>query len=102
MQDNYALVVIVPVEVKDELIDTLMGLSEISGFSMTEIAGYSREHVQYSQREQVAGYRILCRFEILHTMEHRAQLLEALEPVCKVARARYWITAVVEHGHFGN
>ena len=25
MQDNYALVVVVPAEVKDELIDTLMG-----------------------------------------------------------------------------
>lgn len=102
MQDNYALVVVVPAEVKDELIDTLMGLAEISGFSMTEIAGYSREHDQYSQREQVAGYRILYRFEILHALEHRARLLQALEPACKLAHARYWITPVVEQGHFGD
>lgn len=100
MQDNYTLVIVVPIEVKDELIDAMMELTEISGFSMSEIAGYSREHAQYSLQERVQGYRTMYRFEILHTLEQRSRLLQALKPTCQVANARYWITPVVETGHF--
>jgi hypothetical protein len=102
MPDNYILFVIVPVAIKDELVDTLITLKEITGFSLVEIAGYSREHSHFSQREMVAGYQTQYRFEVMHSQDQQVRLLETLAPLCATAHARYWITPVVEQGHFGS
>ncbi len=85
--------------IRDDLIDALIQLEEVSGFSMQAIDGYSREHSQYDLREQVAGYRRLCRVEILHEVEHEAALLAALEAVCSASPIRYWITPLQSAGH---
>ena len=53
MDDAQILVAIVPAEIKDDVIDTLIALEPISGFNLTRIAGYSREHSHFSLRERV-------------------------------------------------
>lgn len=101
MSECQILVVVIPNELKDELVDTLISLEGISGFNMARIAGFSREHSQYNLRERVVGYRDLFRFEVVHAQPDQAGLLEALEPVCGRARSRYWIVPLLEEGHFG-
>lgn len=97
---NQILVVIVPEEIKDNLIDQLMALDFISGFSLGQIDGYSRAHSHYSINEQVEGYRKLYRFEVLHQENQEAQILGALKATCSKIKARYWILPVTSMGHF--
>ena len=101
MPERQMLVVVVPDELKDELVDTLISLEGVSGFNIARIAGFSREHSQYNLRERVVGYRDLFRFEVVHEQPDQARLLEALEPVGGRASSRYWIVPLLEEGHFG-
>jgi len=93
------LVVIVPVEIKDDLVDTLMSLKSVSGFNFSEIGGYSKIHSQYDISEQVQGYRKLRRFEIVHHSDEEALILETLRKVCKNVQVRYWISPINSMGH---
>lgn len=98
--DNQALIIIAPREIKDDLVDDLMQLDIISGFSLTVIDGYSREHSHYSVDEQVEGYRRFFRFEILHRTTQEQQILEALKQTCGPANIRYWLQPVSKVGRF--
>jgi len=100
MPNCQLLVIVVPGEIKDDVVDTLMELEDISGFNLAKIAGYSKEHSQFNVREQVEGYRELYRFEIIHTESQQKLLLDSLSTVCAGPRLRYWIVPVIEQGHF--
>lgn len=102
MDDVQMLVVIVPAEIRDDVVDTLIALEPISGFSLIRIAGFSREHSHFSLRERVEGHREMYRFEVLHETAQQQTLLQSLEPVCAPARARYWILPLSAQGHFGD
>ena len=102
MPEHQLLIVVVPVDIKDDVVDTLIGLEDISGFNLETIAGYSREHSQFSIREQVEGYRQLFRFEIMHRSDQQDRLISSLRPVCAGPHLRYWIVPIVEQGHFGD
>lgn len=93
------LVAIVPADLRDDMIDALIQLPEISGFGMQAIDGFSREHSQYDLREQVAGHRRMYRLEVIHTLEQEAGLLDALEGSCAASPIRYWITPLRVSGH---
>lgn len=98
--NSQALIFIVPKEMKDDMVDDLMALDIISGFSLTVIDGYSREHSHYSIDEQVEGYRRFFRFEVLHQQEQEVQILKALEKTCSPAKVRYWVQPVTRVGRF--
>ena len=100
MPNCQLLVIVVPGEIKDDVVDTLMELEDISGFNLAKIAGYSKEHSQFNVREQVEGHRELFRFEIMHTESQQKLLLGSLSTVCAGPRLRYWIVPVIEQGHF--
>lgn len=95
------LIVIVPGTIRDDLIDALIAYEDMSGFSMQEINGYSREHSQYSLSEQVSGYRKLYRFEILHAQGQEAELLRRVDESCSASHARYWVVPVAKTGVLG-
>jgi hypothetical protein len=95
------LVVVASEKIREDLVDALIGLEEISGFNLGTIGGYSREHSEYDLGEQVAGYRRLCRLEILHREDQQATLLAALEAACGASPLRYWITPLIASGHLG-
>jgi len=99
MDEYQMLVMMVPAELRDEVVDTLITLDGISGFNMTTMAGFSREHSQYDLREQVEGYRQLFKFEVLHLGRQRDVLLDSLRPVCASAAVRYWLLPVAGQGH---
>lgn len=99
MDDRQLLVMMVPAEIRDDVIDCLTACELISGFNMTTMAGYSKEHSQYDLREQVEGYRKFFQFEVMHGRQQQAELLATLRPVCAAAKIRYWIVPVLEQGH---
>jgi hypothetical protein len=101
MKQAQLLVLVVADDLRDEVIDALMALSEISGFNLSPIAGYSREHSRFNLREQVAGYRGMSRFEVLHEREQQEVLLSALEEACAESHARYWILPLAASGQLG-
>jgi Protein of unknown function (DUF3240) len=96
------LVVLVSAAMRDDLIDALIQHEDISGFSLQEMSGFSREHSQYSLNEQVAGYRSMLRFEIQHTDSQESALLALLEQVCRADHARYWIQPLHRTGAIGS
>ncbi len=100
MDDCQLLIMMVPEDLRDDVVDALMGGAEISGFNMTTMAGYSKEHSQYDLREQVEGYRQYFKFEVMHPRSQQADLLDLLRPVCTPAHLRYWIVPVLAQGHF--
>jgi hypothetical protein len=99
MDDRQLLIMMVPGELRDDVVDTLIGFEGISGFNMTTIAGYSKEHSQYDLREQVEGYRQFFKFEVMHLRPRQGELLAALRPLSAAAKIRYWIVPVLEQDH---
>ena len=100
VSDKQLLVLIGAQETRDELVDLLMAQTYLSGFSLSDIAGYSAEHSEFSVQEQVAGSRLMCRFEVMLHSCHLDQLKQALSPVCVPAGVRYWLLPVLSEGHF--
>ena len=100
MPEQFLLSVVTPLQLRDQVVDALIACEFISGFSLANIAGYSRDHAHYRLLEQVEGYEEFARFEVIHGAEHQAALLEALRPLCAPAGCRYTITPVIRSGHF--
>ncbi len=101
MTETQLLVLIVPEALKDDMVDTLMGLDDVSGFTLSTAAGYSREHSHFNLREQVEGYRSFFRFEVLHLPQVREHLCEVLAETCGDEPVRYWVAPVLVEGHLG-
>jgi hypothetical protein len=99
MGELQLLTIVVPVDLRDDVIDALSGCACISGFNMSAIAGYSREHSQYDLREQVEGYRDLSQFDVMHESRHQDELLGCLRAAFPSTTVRYWITSISEQGH---
>ncbi|MGE6570091.1 DUF3240 family protein [Shewanella vesiculosa] len=92
------LVLIAQNDIKDDIVDTLIELDFLSGFSLGDICGFSREHSHFNIKEQVEGYREFCKFEIMHPVDQEQALLSTLALVCKHNPCRYWITPIVHTG----
>lgn len=90
----------VPTSLKDEIIDQLISLPNLSGFNLKKMSGYSKEHSLFDISEQVEGYRAFYQFEVLTSSHEVSMLKEYLNPVCQPAKLRYWLTPVIETGHF--
>jgi hypothetical protein len=101
MNELHVLVVMVPASLRDEVVDTLIGLEALSGFTLFEVAGYGREHSHFNLQERVAGYRRVYRFEVLHAAGQRSLLFEALARASGAEALRYWVTPVLEEGFLG-
>ncbi|WP_085297202.1 DUF3240 family protein [Cognaticolwellia mytili] len=90
----------VPTSLKDEIVDKLISLPNITGFNLTKMNGYSKEHSLYDISEQVEGYRTFYQFEVLIASHEVNSLKTSLKPICQYAKLRYWLTPVVDSGHF--
>ncbi|GGZ03006.1 MULTISPECIES: DUF3240 family protein [Shewanella] len=95
------LVLIAQHNIKDDIVDTLMSLDYLSGFSLVDICGFSREHSQYNLKEQVEGYRQFYKFEIMHPQQSQEALLTTLAQVCQHNPCRYWIVPIASNGVLG-
>lgn len=100
MTEEITFTLNVPASLKDEIIDQLISLPNLSGFNLKKMSGYSKEHSLFDLAEQVEGYRAFYQFEILTTLSEVNQLKVNLKPVCEPAKLRYWLTPVIDSGHF--
>ncbi|PCI58391.1 MAG: hypothetical protein COB45_00525 [Gammaproteobacteria bacterium] len=89
-----------PTSLKDEIVDRLISLPNLTGFNLNKMNGYSKEHSLFDIAEQVEGYRTFYQFEVLIASNELNMLKECLNPVCQPAKLRYWLTPVIESGHF--
>lgn len=102
MQNNkptLMLIAVIPEELKDDAVDALMASSLISGFSLFSISGFSREHSQFSIKEQVEGYRAFHRFEVAHMPEQTEKVLATLSTISNNGNIRYWILPIQDSGY---
>ena len=100
MTQQVLFTLISPQELKDDIVDELLNIPEITGFNLLIINGYSKEHSSFNVAEQVEGYRELFQFEVLINSVDQAALMSGLRPVCQSAHLRFWITPIIEEGHF--
>lgn len=100
MTETFIFTLNVPTSLKDEIVDQLISLPNLTGFNLKQINGYSREHSLFDISEQVEGYRTFYQFEVLITSNEVSNLKDRLKPVCETAKLRYWLTPVIESGHF--
>ena len=85
------LVLVIADSRRDDVVDALMSLDLISGFTMTPAMGFSAQHSQFSVREQVEGYRTFARFEILLDATTLEPVLETLADAAGSESSRYWV-----------
>jgi len=90
----------VPISLKDDIVDRLLSVPTLTGFNLKKMSGYSKEHSLFDISEQVEGYRAFYQFEVLITSNELTTLKNFLQPVCQPAKLRYWVTPVIENGHF--
>jgi hypothetical protein len=90
----------VPTCLKDEIIDLLISLPILTGFNLKKMSGFSQEHSLFDITEQIEGYRGFYQFEILISSNKLSEIKEYLKPVCQPAKLKYWLTPVIESGHF--
>jgi hypothetical protein len=100
MSEHVIFTLNAPTSLKDDIVDKLITFSNISGFNLKKINGYSKEHSQFDIAEQVEGYRVFYQFEVLIFFKDTAKLKAILNPICQPAKLKYWITPVLQSGHF--
>lgn len=101
MSNDSLLVLMAPARRRDDIVDVLMLLESISGFSVTDAAGFSRAHSQFNQREQVQGFGDYERFEVLCDASSQKALIQALGEMVGRDHFRYWVLPVLEQGLIG-
>jgi len=90
---------LLPTGLKDDVVDTLIALPNITGFNLKTIHGYSKEHSLFDISEQVEGYRAYFQFEILVTAIDVDTLKASLTTICHNTKLKYWLTPVLASGH---
>lgn len=99
MPETVNLTVYVEQKRKEDVIDCLLPLTCISGFSISPCFGYSRDNAKLDLSEQVAGGRQLCKLDILHSDKDTNAIIIALQSVNTHNPMRYVLSPVLSHGH---
>lgn len=99
MNSSQVFVLVCPDSLREDIIDTLMSLPAISGFTLTAAMGFSAEHAHFNLREQVEGCRAFTRFEVVFDSESLELLLETLSAAVGSEPLRYWILDAPSCGH---
>lgn len=99
MPETVNLTVYVEQKRKEDVIDCLLPLTCISGFSISPCFGYSRDNAQLDLAEQVAGGRQLFKLDILHNDKDTNAIISALQSVNTPNPMRYVVSPVISHGH---
>jgi len=84
--------------VKDDAVDLIIGLEQLSGFTLSKANGFSRKHAQYDIKEQVEGYKGFYRLEVIHNQNDLADILEKFSGLGSRFKLKYWVTPLVTIG----
>ncbi len=99
MNDSQVFVLVAPDSRREDIIDALMSLSAISGFTLSQAMGFSAEHSHFNLREQVEGCRAFTRFEVVFEPQSLKPLLDTLSTAVGSEQLRYWIVDAPQCGH---
>jgi len=99
MTETVNMTVYVEQKRKEDVIDCLLPLTYISGFSISPCFGYSRDNAKLDLAEQVAGGRQLWKLDILHSDKDTDAIISALQNVNTHNPMRYVVSPVLSHGH---
>ena len=82
---------------EDRIVDLLLGLERVIGFTTTQVDGHSVNMQNYSVVEQVTGRQKRVQIEIMSEPEETREVLDALAEY-KNSGIRYWVTDVKQAG----
>lgn len=100
MKDSRVLLsVYLDKQLEADLVDTLIELECVSGFTLSPVFGFSREHGQLNRDEQVAGSRKQVKAEIIHSPTDTGIILSSLCALNAYHSPRYTVTSLLDEGH---
>jgi len=99
MDEQQLLTLFIDKAIEADVVDCLMLLEDISGFTVSQCFGYSHSHSQFNIAEQVAGGRQLLKVEVLHSDKQTQSILSALKSTHSRSRIRYMLTPVSACGY---
>lgn len=89
------LVINLPVELEEDLVDFLLANEEVEGFTSFPVRGHG-EHQGMTVAEQVSGRKKRLQFETIISEELTDSLTDGLSDVGK--GIRYWLIPIIQFG----
>jgi hypothetical protein len=81
-----------------DMVDCLMTCSFATGFTLSKVSGFSREHMKLDKTEQVAGCRQVLKIEVVVEQSDTQQLTSLLAGLNGRFPIRYIISPILEQG----
>ena len=98
MCNQQLFTIIINNSVKDDAVDVVLSLENITGFTLSKAYGFSRKHAKYDIKEQVEGYKDFYRIDIVHEPEDLDQLLQAFSQLNSQFKLKYWVMPLNDCG----
>lgn len=98
MAETLQLTVYVNKVQMEDVMDCLLTLESISGFTFTPCFGHSREHATLNIVEQVRGSRELLKLDVIHERGQTEVIINALRTVNAREPMRYTLHPLLEQG----
>ena len=84
--------------IKDDAVDLIIELEQLSGFTLSKANGFSRKHAQYDLKEQVEGYKDFYRLDVIHEKDDLDIILEKFSQLGSRFKLKYWVTPLLACG----
>ncbi len=98
MCNQQLITLIINKSIKDDAVDIILSLENITGFTLYQAHGFSRKHVLYDIKEQVEGYKDFYRLDIAHNPNDLAELLQSFSQLSGQFKLKYWVTPLIACG----
>ncbi len=98
MCNQQLITIMINKSIKDDAVDVVLNLENITGFTLYNAYGFSRKHAQYDIKEQVEGYKDFYRMDIIHHPKDLDGLLEAFSKLGGRFKLKYWVLPLVDCG----
>ena len=92
------LTIMLNTKIKDDAVDLILEMEDISVFTLSKANGFSRKHSQYNIREQVEGYKGFYRLELIHEPKQLKEILEKFSHIGSRFKLKYWVTPLIDCG----
>ena len=98
MCNQQLITIMINKSIKDDAVDVVLNLENITGFTLYNAYGFSRKHAQYDIKEQVEGYKDFYRLDIVHDSNDLGDLLEAFSHLGGRFKLKYWVLPLIDCG----
>ncbi len=98
MCNQQLITIMINKSIKDDAVDVVLNLDNITGFTLYNAYGFSRKHAQYDIKEQVEGYKDFYRLDIVHDPKDLKDLLSAFSQLGGRFKLKYWVLPLLDCG----